>query len=117
MSGLVLEGLRFFYDDSRRGRVLLADAGDFAANASKALLHYIDNDYVWVMRDNLKNIAEYIERDETGGSSVRAALALMAVRAFWGKYRPRRVLWLGTTNRATIGISKMMPVFPFDPKA
>ena len=83
MSRVVLEGFRFFYEDTMRGRVLLADTGDYAANESKALLHYIDDDYVWVMRDNLKNITEYIERDNAGGASIRAA----------------------------IGVSKMLPIF------
>lgn len=111
MSGMVLEGMQFFFGDARRGRVLLADAGDFAANRSRALLHYIDDDCVWVMRDNLKNITEYILRDTASGTSLRAAMAVLAVRALWGKHRPRRILWTGTVGRAAIAVAKMMPIF------
>ena len=111
MSGIILDGLRFFFEDVGGNHILLADAGDYAANESKALLHYIDDDYVWVMRDNLKNITEYIERDEANGGALRAALSVLAVRELWGKYRPRRILWMGASGRAMIGVAKMLPVF------
>ena len=114
MSGMILDGLRFFFEDARGNHILLADAGDYAANESKALLHYIDDDYVWVMRDNLKNITEYIENAATKGGALRAALAVLAVRELFGKYRPRRILWMGTFHRAAIGVSKMLPVFHDD---
>ena len=114
MSGMILEGLRFFFEDARGNHILLADAGDYAANESKALLHYIDDDYVWVMRDNLKNITEYIENAAIKGGALRAALAVLAVRELFGKYRPRRILWMGTFHRAAIGVSKMLPVFHDD---
>lgn len=114
MSGMILNGLRFFFEDARGNHILLADAGDYAANESKALLHYIDDDYVWVMRDNLKNIMEYIENAATKGEALRAALAVLAVRELFGKYRPRRILWMGTFHRAAIGVSKMLPVFHDD---
>ena len=48
MSGMVLEELRFSFEDAQGRRFLLADAGDFAANVSRALLHYIDDDYVYI---------------------------------------------------------------------
>ena len=114
MSGMILDGLRFFFEDARGNHILLADAGDYAANESKALLHYIDDDYVWVMRDNLKNITEYIENAAIKGGALRAALAVLAVRELFGKYRPRRILWMGTFHRAAIGVSKMLPVFHDD---
>ena len=114
MSGIILDGLRFYFEDTRGNHILLADAGDYAANESKALLHYIDDDYVWVMRDNLKNITEYIENAATKGEALRAALAVLAVRELFGKYRPRRILWMGTFHRAAIGVSKMLPVFHDD---
>ncbi len=114
MSGMILNGLRFFFEDARGNHILLADAGDYAANESKALLHYIDDDYVWVMRDNLKNIMEYIERDKANGGAIRAASGILAVRELWGKYRPRRILWMGASNRAMIGVAKMLPVFHDD---
>ena len=114
MSGMILDSLRFFFEDARGNHILLADAGDYAANESKALLHYIDDDYVWVMRDNLKNITEYIENAATKGGALRAALAVLAVRELFGKYRPRRILWMGTFHRAAIGVSKMLPVFHDD---
>ena len=111
MSGMILEELRFSFVDAEGKCTLLADAGNFSANQSRALFHYIDEDYiVWEMRDNLKNIMEYIERGAESEASIRAALAVMAVRAFWGKYRSRRVLWMGAQNRATIGIAKMLPI-------
>ena len=114
MSGMILDGLRFFFEDAQGNHILLADAGDYAANESKALLHYIDDDYVWVMRDNLKNITEYIENAAIKGGALRAALAVLAVRELFGKYRPRRILWMGTFHRAAIGVSKMLPVFHDD---
>ena len=114
MSGMILDGLRFFFEDARGKHILLADAGDYAANESKALLHYIDDDYVWVMRDNLKNITEYIENAATKGGALRAALAVLVVRELFGKYRPRRILWMGTFHRAAIGVSKMLPLFHDD---
>ena len=114
MSGMILDGLRFFFEDAQGNHILLVDAGDYAANESKALFHYIDDDYVWVMRDNLKNITGYIERDTASGASLRAALAVLAVRDLWGKCRSRRILWMGGFHRAAIGVSKMLPVFHDD---
>lgn len=115
MSGMILDELRFFFEDARGTRTLLADAGDFSANQSRALLHYIDENYiVWEMRDNLKKITDYIERGAESGASIRAAMAVLAIREFWSKYRLRRVLWMGTSNRAMIGVSKMLPVFHDD---
>ena len=114
MSGMILDGFRFFFEDAQGNHILLADAGDYAANESNALLHYIDDDYVWVMRDNLKNITEYIENAATKGGALRAALAVLVVRELFGKYRPRRILWMGTFHRAAIGIAKMLPVFHND---
>ncbi len=113
MSRFVRDELRFYYDDMQRGRILLADAGDFFANKSRALFHYIDDEnyIVWEMRDNIKRITEYIERDTTSGASLRAALAVLAIREFWGKFRPRRILWMGAFQRAAIGVSKMLPIF------
>ena len=111
MSGMILDGLRFSFEDAQGNLILLANAGDYAANESKALLHYIDDDYVWVMRDNLKNITEYIEREGANGGALHAALAVLSVREFWGKSRPRRILWMGAFHRATIGVAKMLPVF------
>ncbi|MCR5030622.1 MAG: hypothetical protein K5982_04030 [Selenomonadaceae bacterium] len=111
MSGMILDGLQFFFEDARGRRVLLADAGDFTANESRALLHYIDDEYVWVMRDNIKNITEYIEREKESGASLHAALAVLVVRALWGKQRPRRILWMGTFGRTVISVAKMAPIF------
>ena len=113
MSRIILERLRFFYEDAKKSRLLLADTGDFSANESRGLLHYLDDEdhIVWEMRDNLKNVAEYIGKDTASGAPLRAAMAILAIRALWGKYRPRRVIWMGAYNRAAIGVSKMMPIF------
>ena len=111
MSGIIVEGFQLFFEDARGRRILLADTAAYADNESKALLHYIDDDYVWVMRDNLKNITDYIERDTTSGASLRAALTVLAVRELLGKCRPRRILWMGEYHRAAIGITKMLPIF------
>ena len=111
MSGIIMDGLLFFFEDIRGRRIMLADAGDYVANESRALLHYVDDDYVWVMRDNLKNITEYIERGTASGASIRAALAVLVVHELLGKCRPRRILWMGEFQRAAIGVSKMMPIF------
>ncbi len=111
MSGIVLDDRRFYFDDACRGRVLLLDTGEVLANASRALLHYIDDDYVWVMRDNLKNITEYIGRGADDNSSLRAAATVLAVREFWGKYRQRRLMRWGPLDRSAIALAKMLPIF------
>jgi len=117
MSGVFCEDLKFYFADAKRGKLLLADTGDFINNVSCALFHYLDKNHntVYQMRDNLKNLTEYVQRDASNNMKhIGAALLILALKEFFGKTCLRRILYVGDQHRLTRvveSISKMMPIF------